>query len=84
MRVNARLDDAHTRKLDELCQRTGRSRTDVLRAAIDHYHAQQVLEPPPTAAILAEHGFIGCGEGDPDLAQDYKRQIAVSLRQKAG
>ena len=40
MRVNARLDEAHARKLDELCRRTGGSRTQVLRAAIDRFEQQ--------------------------------------------
>jgi len=82
MRVNARLDEAHTRKLDEICRRTGHSRTAVLLAAIDHYHAQQTQEHRQAASILKQNAFIGCGEADPDLARHYKRELTGSLTQK--
>ncbi|TVP83305.1 MAG: CopG family transcriptional regulator [Thioalkalivibrio sp.] len=82
MRVNARLDEAHTRKLDEICRRTGHSRTAVLRAAIDHYYAQQTQEPRQPAAILKQNAFIGCGEADSELARNYKRELTESLTEK--
>ncbi|MBK1733336.1 ribbon-helix-helix domain-containing protein [Thiococcus pfennigii] len=82
MRVNARLDDAHARKLDELCRRTGRSRTDVLRVAIDRYYAQETGEPRRAADILRRNAFIGCGTAAPELSRDYKQQLAESLADK--
>ncbi|UHD15506.1 ribbon-helix-helix domain-containing protein [Thiocapsa bogorovii] len=82
MRVNARLDDARARKLDELCRRTGRSRTDVLRAAIDRYYAQEAVEPPCPADILRRNAFIGCGEADTELSRDYKQHLTESLAKK--
>jgi len=84
MRVNARLDEVHTRKLDELCQRTGQSRTNVLRAALDHYYAQETMAPSQTTDILKKNAFIGCAEAEPELASDYKHQLAESLSKKSG
>ncbi|MFZ1538770.1 MAG: ribbon-helix-helix domain-containing protein [Chromatiaceae bacterium] len=82
MRVNARLDEAHARKLDELCQRTGGSRTEVLRAAIDRYYTQEAAEPRCAADILRQNAFIGCGDTTPELARDYKQGLSESLANK--
>lgn len=82
MRVNARLDEAHARKLDELCQRTGGSRTEVLRAAIDRYYAQEAAEPRRVADILRQNAFIGCGDTEAELASDYKQRLTESLTNK--
>ncbi|NCA90401.1 MAG: CopG family transcriptional regulator [Gammaproteobacteria bacterium] len=82
MRVNARLDDAHARKLDELCQRTGCSRTEVLRAAIDRYYSEEATEPRSAADILRENAFIGCGDADPELAREYKQRLTECLANK--
>lgn len=82
MRVNARLDPVHEEKLETLCRRTGRSRTDVLRQAIDLLHAHEMAERGHAAEIMRAQSFIGCAEGDPDLASNYKSSLGESLQDK--
>jgi predicted transcriptional regulator len=82
MRVNARLDDDHARKLDELCRRTGSSRTTVLRTAIERYYAEITAAPRRAAEILNQTGFVGCSEADAELASDYKAHLSDSLATK--
>jgi hypothetical protein len=84
VRVNARLDEAHSEKLEELCRRTGRTRTDVLKAAIDRYYAEVSGQPANAADVLARSGFVGCAAADSELASDYKGLLAKTLKRKTG
>ncbi|WP_295438147.1 ribbon-helix-helix protein, CopG family [uncultured Thiodictyon sp.] len=84
MRINARLDEDQARKVDYLRERTGQSVTDVIRAAIERYHAQISAQRERPAAVLARTGFVGCGEADANLSRDYKRLLAESLDVKHG
>jgi predicted transcriptional regulator len=82
MRINARLDDEHTRKVEYLRAATGRTLTEVVKDAIDHYHAEVAAGSGRASAVLARTGFIGCGEADADLSADYKRRLSDSLDAK--
>ena len=85
MRVNARLDEEQTGRLDELSRRTGLSRSDVLREAVRRYYETVVgREGGSTAAALLASGFVGCAEGPGDLSTRYKDDLAELLAAKHG
>lgn len=84
MRVNARLDDERATKLAQLQSMTGSSVSDVLKRAIDNLHREQVVRSRGKLDGLTSSDFIGCAEGPPDLADDYKRYIAGDLEDKHG
>lgn len=84
-RVNARLDADRMRKLEQLADTTGLSISDVIRDAIDHYaDAKKAQSGPSAYEIMQRIGFIGCAKGPKDLAVNYKKYLAESLRKKHG
>ncbi len=84
MRLNARLTKIQARHLDELTAATGESLSEVVRAAIDCYHAQVIARPSGPASALRTTGFVGCGEADDDLSTGYRRVWAEGLERKHG
>jgi hypothetical protein len=84
MRINARLDDDHSRKLKFLRRATGAGISDVVKQAIDLYYERlrQTSEKPGEA--LAKAGFVGCGEGPADLSDIYKDVLQAELPGKYG
>jgi hypothetical protein len=78
-RINARLDAEVGRKLAYLCERTGHSTTDIIKASISAYYDQVRGQCSP-AGLLG--GFIGCAEGDPDLSVRYREELTRSLTRK--
>jgi hypothetical protein len=75
-RVNARLDAASARRLDEIRSRTNASVTQVLVTAIQRYRDALAEEGAPRAyEVFREKGFIGCAEGPVDLASDVKGHL---------
>lgn len=81
-RINARLDRDVAKKLEDLMRAEGRSVTDIIRAAIAHYHEARYGASAEPAVALKRSGFIGCGEGEPNLSRDYKRVLSKSLARK--
>jgi predicted transcriptional regulator len=78
-RINARLDGALARKLEEIRRRTGQTTTGVVLTAIAQYHER--LEPPAASraqAIFEETGFLACADGPRDLADAYKSYLDFS------
>jgi hypothetical protein len=81
--ISANLDENHTHKLNNLVQLTDASIDEIIERAIDVYYAQTLsVEPPSSREILKRSGFIGCGEAEPDLSENYKSYLTVSLEQK--
>jgi hypothetical protein len=84
MRVNARLDSEHASKLEYLRRKTGLRTSDLIREAIDLYFRQKGRPGDDAAQILMDAGFIGCGEAEPYLSEEYKKILADSLGRKHG
>ena len=84
MRVNARLDDESTNKLEYLARATSASASDVIREAIRRYYAAVHDAAPATYALFEESGFLGCAEGPPDLSSTYKASLGQTLEHKHG
>ena len=84
MRVNARLDESVAAKLSELQLLTGLSASDVLKRAIDCLHGERLASVQNRLQGLLSSEFIGCAEGAPDLANEYKRHLTEDLAEKHG
>jgi predicted transcriptional regulator len=81
-RLNARLDAKHARKLEALARATGVSVSDVIRDAIDHYHAAKAGVTPKGRKALDK--LAGIAQGPADLSSQYKRYLAKDLSTKHG
>lgn len=80
-RINARLDEALSQKLAELRRVTGKSTSEVLKSALELYHQRAARQRSPQQ-ILAQHGFLASGDGEPELSRDYKRLLTEDLERK--
>lgn len=84
MRINARLDEDHSRKLSWLSERTGQGVTAVIKEAIDLYYRQAQEQQANALEILSATGFVGGAEADPNLSTDYKVDLRRALDAKHG
>lgn len=75
MRINARLDESRSQKLEFLSRATHLSTSDIVKQAIDVYYEQVRNGRPAPADVLADAGFIGCGDASPDLSGSYKEVV---------
>ena len=82
-RINARLDEELAQKLDQLGKLTGKSATEIIKAALEAYCARSSLDEHGAMTVLRASGFIGCASGDPDLSTRYKEQLTASWSKKA-
>jgi hypothetical protein len=82
MRINARLDEEHSEKLEQLRKRTNLSVSDVVKEAIDFLYAHWTNEPGKKLHTLLTSDFIGCGRGPEDLSTNYKNYLAQGLEKK--
>ena len=82
IRINARVDEATQRQVAELVRATGRTTSDVVRAAIALYYAQVRKERPPPKRLLAMVGKYQSRDGRTDVSTNYKQVIAESLADK--
>jgi Arc/MetJ-type ribon-helix-helix transcriptional regulator len=77
MRINARLDDSYTQKIDYLRQATGLSLSDVVRESVERYYRQIRAEAERQRDELDD--LVGAFEGQDDsptnLAAEYKRWL---------
>lgn len=80
-RVNARLTPEVARKLAYLQRRSGKSVSEVLVESIELHHAAVTEGEGPT--LLERAGFVGCGDGPPDLSATYKDALSDSLGEKS-
>jgi hypothetical protein len=81
-RINARIDDALARQLDEIREITSESTTEALRSAIALYRASLGERGRRAADVFAATGFIGSGSGRADLSTTYKAELTRSLEAK--
>jgi hypothetical protein len=72
MRVNARLDDSYSEKLEFLKQATGLTLSDVVRESVDRYYAQVRNEAELDRLVGA---FDGLPQTSVDLSAEYKRYL---------
>ena len=84
MRINARLDEEHSQKLDILRKQTNLSVSDLMKQAIDLMYSIHQAEPKKRLKALLASDFVGCSHGPEDLSTDYKSYLAKELEKKYG
>lgn len=82
MRINARLDDTTSRKLSYLQKLTGWGVSEIVRKALETYYRHFKNTQAQSAKLLAESGFIGCGEGPENLSETYKQHLVDDMGRK--
>lgn len=82
MRINARLDEEHSRKLEHLKDVHNKSVSDILKQAIDLLYEQNTSVPKKQLSRLLDSEFIGVAEGPESLASDYKQELRSGLEKK--
>jgi hypothetical protein len=84
-RVNARLDQDRSTKLDVLRRTTGLSASDLVKRGIDLVYDEEMQGARSNPLkMLIECGFVGSGIGPPDLSERYKEELATVLAAKHG
>lgn len=84
MRINARLDEAYSKKLEYIMHKTGVNKSEVIKQAIEIYYNQltkQQLQANPMD-IFRQNGFIGCAEAEENLSATCKRAFSNGLESK--
>jgi len=84
MRINARLDQEHSDKLEHLRQLNQSSISDVIKQAIDALYAKHTQAAEEDVKRLLNSDFIGCASGPENLSSEYKSHIGNSLGSKHG
>jgi len=83
MHINAYLDDNISHKLEYLTQTTHASVSEVIKQAIDFYYERtKPLQTNVATEMLLHSGFVGCGEAEPTLSENYKFEIEKLMRKK--
>lgn len=82
IRINARLTGEDARKFLELQRDGDRAASDVLRDALREYYDAHAKPRPNAFTLMSASGFIGGGEGAPDLSTNYKTYLTDSLAEK--
>lgn len=81
--ITVKLDATLEEQLRRRAAGTGRSTSEVIRAALAAYLQQTDQEAVPSAYVLGRDLF-GRFAGDPDLAQNRKRLLAATWSAKHG
>lgn len=84
MRINARLDEDHRRKLEYLMRATGSRVSDILKQAIDVLYARTEQSEGRPEKLLTRARFVGCGDGPEDLSSRYKEELKKTVAPKHG
>ena len=84
MRINARLDESRSQKLEFLARATHLSTSDIIKQAIDLYYEQVRSGRLRPVEVLTASGFIGCGEASPDLSARYKEEVRKIVAARHG
>lgn len=78
--ISVRLDDDADAQLRAVCQRTGMSQTEAVKAGIAALAELPRVNPH---ALAKEMGLIGAFDsGIPDLARNHSRHIKEKLRRQ--
>jgi len=80
IRINARLRGEDAIRYQALVKQSGGSASELLRAALREYQAQQFAPRPDPIELLAD--FVGAGEGPADLSASYKTYLSDGLAHK--
>jgi len=82
MRINARLDDDQSRKLEYLMRSTGARVSDIVKQAIEVLYEREEQTRGRPEKLLSSCGFVGCGEGPEEFSETYKDALKESMLAK--
>ena len=82
MRINARLDEDRTQKMEYLIRKTGMTISEVIKQAIETYYNSVSSQKTNPVEIFNQSGFIGCSESHEDLSETYKQEFRRGLELK--
>lgn len=83
-RINARLDERHSAKLEYLKRTTRLGVSDIVKRGIDLVYEDVQKATRDPFEVLTETGFIGSAEGPSDLSGRYKEELRELLATKHG
>ena len=81
MQINAQLDTECLQKLDLMAKTAHTSESEIIRQALDFYFKTKFTQGR-TPTTLKDSSFVGCGEADPDLSENYKAELTAGLEVK--
>ena len=82
-RINARVDEATQKQLDELVLSTGQTISHVVREAIAVYHVQvRQQQRPLPRKLLAMVGRGRSKDGRTDVSENYKDIVTEAIEEK--
>ncbi len=84
MRINARLDEDHRRRLEYLMRATGSRVSDIVKQAIDALYERAERSRGRPEKLLTSSEFVGCGEAAEDLSVQYKDELKEMIPAKQG
>jgi len=83
MYINTQLDEDSYKKLEYLIKETHANVSDVIKQAIDHYFEKTNKSKITTAnERLLSSSFVGCGEAEATLSENYKSELLNILEKK--
>jgi hypothetical protein len=82
VRINARLDEALARRIEQLRAEGGQSLTKVIEEALEAWADRREAVRTSPADIFRARGFIGAGVGPANLSENVKSALSRSLRKK--
>jgi len=80
MYINAYLDENCYHKLEYLIQTTQSNLSEVISEALYFYYERRIQTN--RAEKLLQSGFVGCGEAEPTLSENYKSEWSDMMRKK--
>ncbi|HBK24012.1 MAG TPA: hypothetical protein DDZ60_16400 [Planktothrix sp. UBA10369] len=86
MDITIHLEDEQVQKLEYIQQQTNQDAATLLNRtlieAINTYYQQIQVSNPDPLAQLRQSKFIGCFNGDPDLAANSKANFQAIMNEK--
>ncbi len=83
MYINTQLDEDSYKKLEYLIKVTHTNISDVIKQAINHYFEKTNKNKITTAnERLLSSRFVGCGEAEPTLSENYKSELLNIMENK--
>ena len=81
-KINIRLNKLSTEKLTCITNNKGKTVSEVVREAIDHYYSFIFSDSAPNLKLIRDSGFIGAKSAEKDLSVKYKKVLKDILTKK--
>jgi len=81
-RINARLDEERSKKLEVLKSLLHSSTTEVVLQAIDELYQKQLGDNKNRLNALLNSDFVACSSAEYDLSSNHKTYLSTALDKK--